>query len=327
MIDLTSRTAIVAGGGRGIGASVARLVARAGANVVVADLGAELNGTGYDAAPAAAVSDEIRAAGGTATYSVCDVGSLTSVQDLFAETLEAFGEVHIVVNVAGNLRNRTIWNMTAEEWGSVMRVHLNGTFNTVSTAARHWKQVDDADSHFRIINFIPAAGLYGSFGQPDYSAAKMGVVGLTYSVAQSWARYGATANMVAPLATTRMVASIPRIRTMFGDSDRMSPDHVAPIVAYLASKRSAWSNGASTTPAARYSRCTGTSTRSRKSRRTVHGISRIWQLRSRPRCCPPSPATPTPSSVSAPSSRTDAVGASRWPGYAGHREAGCSTRR
>ena len=243
MIHLTGRTAIVTGAGRGIGASVARLLAQCGANVMVADLGAELDGAGQDSGPAEAVVDEIRAAGGTATYNVCDVGSLSSVQDMFAKTLEAYDGVHIVVNVAGNLRDRTIWNMTEDEWDSVIGVHLKGTFNTVSTAARHWKQVDNVDGHFRVINFISAAGLYGSFGQPNYSAAKMGIVGLTYAVAQSLARYGATANMVAPLATTRMVTSIPSTRSIFGDNDEMSPDNVAPIVAYLASERSSWSTG------------------------------------------------------------------------------------
>ncbi|WP_375501535.1 SDR family NAD(P)-dependent oxidoreductase [uncultured Jatrophihabitans sp.] len=243
MINLQGRTAIVTGGGRGIGASVARLLGRCGANVMIADLGAELNGTGQDAGPAASVAQRIRDERGAAAHNVCDVGNLTSVQGLFAETLEAFGTVDVVVNVAGNLRDRTLWNMTEDEWDSVIRVHLKGTFNTVSTAARHWKAIGNPDGNYRLINFISAAGIYGSFGQPNYAAAKMGIVGLTYSAAQSLARYGVTANMVAPVATTRMVTSIPGSRNILSDNEAMNPDSVAPIVAYLASERSAWSTG------------------------------------------------------------------------------------
>ncbi|MFT4288746.1 SDR family NAD(P)-dependent oxidoreductase [Nocardioides sp.] len=243
MIDLSGRTAIVTGGGRGIGAAVARLLARCGGNVMVADLGAALDGSGSDAAPAEQTVEAIRRDGGRASYSVCDVGDLASVQDMFAATLAEFGGVDVVVNVAGNLRDRTIWNMTEEEWDSVIRVHLKGTFNTCSTAARHWHDLNDPAGGFRLVNFVSAAGLYGAFAQPNYSAAKMGIVGLTYSLAASLPRYGATANCVAPLAATRMAASVPDEKNPLRDRADMDVDYVAPIVAYLASERSGWSNG------------------------------------------------------------------------------------
>ena len=243
MIDLTGRTAIVTGGGRGIGASVASLLGACGANVVVADIGAAIDGTGATAEPAAAVAEQIRADGGRATADMCDVGDSASVTALFERTLREFDRIHVVVNVAGNLRDRMIWNMTEEDWDSVIRVHLKGHFNTVAAAARHWRQVNEPDGNFRLINFTSGAGIWGSPGQPNYGAAKMGIIGLTNSVAQSLPRYGVTANVIAPIAATRMVASIPDEKSPFSDTSRMSPDNVAPIVAYLASVDSAWSNG------------------------------------------------------------------------------------
>jgi NAD(P)-dependent dehydrogenase (short-subunit alcohol dehydrogenase family) len=242
MSDLSGRTAIVTGGGRGIGASVARLLGSRGANVIVADLGAALDGSGVDAGPAAAVAADIREAGGKADHQVCDVGDLQSVQELFGNAVESFGEVHIVVNVAGNLRDRMIWNMTEDDWDSVIRVHLKGTFNTVSTAAKRWRAVDDPDGNFRIINFISGAGLWGVASQANYCAAKMGIVGLTFSVAHGLGRYGVTANAVAPIAETRMVDSMPEEHRPFAGPE-YSPDNVAPIVAYLAGEQSAWVTG------------------------------------------------------------------------------------
>jgi NAD(P)-dependent dehydrogenase (short-subunit alcohol dehydrogenase family) len=138
-----------------------------------------------------------------------------------------------------------IFNMSEEEWDDVIRVHLKGHFNTIKPAATFWRDQRNPDGHFRLINFTSVSGLYGAPGQPNYAAAKMGIVGLTYSCANSLGRYGVTANAISPGAATRMTASVPtdrrRVRTTT-DEER-SPDNVAPVVAYLASVESDWLTG------------------------------------------------------------------------------------
>jgi NAD(P)-dependent dehydrogenase (short-subunit alcohol dehydrogenase family) len=139
-----------------------------------------------------------------------------------------------------------VFNMTEQEWDDVIRVHLKGTFNTTKFAAAHWRSLREESAQNRIINFTSVSGLHGSPGQPNYAAAKMGIVGLTYSCANALARYGVTVNAISPGAATRMTATIPdeRRRTALpGDSDERSPDNVAPIVAYLASEQSGWITG------------------------------------------------------------------------------------
>jgi NAD(P)-dependent dehydrogenase (short-subunit alcohol dehydrogenase family) len=138
-----------------------------------------------------------------------------------------------------------VFNMTEQEWDDVIRVHLKGTFNTTKFAAAHWRARRDESAQNRIINFTSVSGLHGSPGQPNYAAAKMGIVGLTYSTANSLARYGVTVNAVSPSATTRMTESVPgdRRRARPGTPDERSPDNVAPVVAYLASERSGWITG------------------------------------------------------------------------------------
>jgi len=243
MVDLSGRTAIVSGGARGIGAAVAHELAARGANVMVADLGANLDGSGSDAVPLESTAADITDVGGNAAYFLCDVGSAKDVQDLFSATMSKFGDLHIVVNAAGNIRARMIWNMTEEEWDSVIRVHLKGHFNMISAASRYWRQKNDPTGNFRIINFTSGAGLWGSTSQPNYSAAKMGIVGLTNSVALSLARYGATVNAIAPVAATRMTDNIPADRNTLPVSDAFSADNIAPLAAYLSSADSAWCSG------------------------------------------------------------------------------------
>jgi NAD(P)-dependent dehydrogenase (short-subunit alcohol dehydrogenase family) len=139
-----------------------------------------------------------------------------------------------------------IFNMTAEEWDAVIRVHLRGTFNTSKFAAAHWRGIRDETANNRIINFTSVSGLHGAPGQPNYAAAKMGIVGLTYSLANSLGRYGATANAISPGAATRMTDSVPDERRRMptsGATDERSPDNVAPVVAYLASARSRFLTG------------------------------------------------------------------------------------
>jgi NAD(P)-dependent dehydrogenase (short-subunit alcohol dehydrogenase family) len=241
---LDGRVAIVTGAGRGIGRSVATLLASEGAAVVVNDLGVALDGSGTDAGPAQQVVSAITEAGGKAVASGADVSDHQAADGLIGTAIEQFGRLDVLVNVAGILRDRMIFNMTEQEWDDVIRVHLRGTFNTSKFAASHWRSLRDEAAQNRIINFTSVSGLHGAPGQPNYAAAKMGIVGLTYSSANSLAKYGVTVNAISPGAATRMTDSVPtdRRRTRAA-ADEWSPDNVAPIVGYLASERSGWITG------------------------------------------------------------------------------------
>jgi NAD(P)-dependent dehydrogenase (short-subunit alcohol dehydrogenase family) len=241
---LDGRVAIVTGAGRGIGRSVATLLAREGASVVVNDLGSEVDGSGSDAGPAGQVVEEIAAAGGKAVANGADVSDHAAAESLVGSAIEQFGRLDVLVNVAGILRDRMVFNMTEQEWDDVIRVHLRGTFNTTKFAAAHWRSIRDPDGQNRIINFTSVSGLHGAPGQPNYAAAKMGIVGLTYSCANALRAYGVTTNAISPGAATRMTDSVPteRRRTRVS-ADEWSPDNVAPVVAYLASEQSGWING------------------------------------------------------------------------------------
>jgi NAD(P)-dependent dehydrogenase (short-subunit alcohol dehydrogenase family) len=240
---LDGRVAIVTGAGRGIGRSVALLLARQGASVVVNDLGAALDGSGSDAGPAQQVVAEIGEA--NAIASGADVSDHDAAQNLIAAAIEKFGRLDVLVNVAGILRDRMVFTMSEPEWDDVIRVHLKGTFNTTKFAAAHWRSLRDESAQNRIINFTSVSGLHGAPGQPNYAAAKMGIVGLTYSCANALVKYGVTANVVSPGAATRMTDSVPaeRRRQVTAPDAERSPDNVAPVVAYLASEQSGWING------------------------------------------------------------------------------------
>jgi NAD(P)-dependent dehydrogenase (short-subunit alcohol dehydrogenase family) len=190
---------------------------------------------------------EITGAGGKAIANGADISDHEAAENLVKSAISEFGRLDILVNVAGILRDRMIFNMTADEWDAVIRVHLRGTFNTSKFAAAHWRSIRDEAANNRIINFTSVSGLHGAPGQPNYAAAKMGIVGLTYSLANSLGRYGATANAISPGAATRMTDSVPderrRTPTAATASDERSPDNVAPVVAYLASERSRFITG------------------------------------------------------------------------------------
>jgi NAD(P)-dependent dehydrogenase (short-subunit alcohol dehydrogenase family) len=242
--QLDGRVAVVTGAGRGIGAGIARLLAAEGAAVVVNDLGVELDGSGADTGPAARMADEITAAGGTAVSDGGDVSDPEVGERLVRTAVEKFGSLDVVVNVAGILRDRMIFNLAEQEWDDVIRVHLKGHFATIKPAAAYWREQRNPDGHYRLVNFTSVSGLYGAPGQPNYAAAKMGIVGLTYSCANALAKYGVTANAISPGAATRMTASIPTDRRLSAaDADENSPDNIAPIVAYLASTASDWLTG------------------------------------------------------------------------------------
>jgi NAD(P)-dependent dehydrogenase (short-subunit alcohol dehydrogenase family) len=244
MARLDGRVAIVTGAGRGIGRSVARLLASEGASVVVNDLGGAVDGSGQDTSPAHDVVAEIAETGGKAIANGADVSDHAAAENLVESAIEQFGRLDILVNVAGILRDRMVFNMTEQEWDDVIRVHLRGTFNTTKFASSHWRSLREESAQNRIINFTSVSGLHGAPGQPNYAAAKMGIVGLTYSSAHALAKYGVTVNAISPGAATRMTDSIPAVRRRTRPGvDEWSPDNVAPIVAYLASERSGWITG------------------------------------------------------------------------------------
>lgn len=241
---LDGRVAVVTGSGRGIGAGIAKLFAAEGAKVVVNDLGASVDGTGADVGPAQQVVNEITANGGEAIVNGGDISDYDSAGELVQSAIDTFGTLDIVVNVAGILRDRMLVNMSPDEWHAVLNVHLTGTFNTSKHAAVYWRE-HRGEGQYRLINFTSAAGLFGSPGQPNYAAAKLGIVGFTLSCANALNRYGVTSNAIAPGAATRMTMSIPpeRAAEMGVDLRGMEPEAVAYPVAYIASEESSWLNG------------------------------------------------------------------------------------
>src|SRR5437762_7137394 len=240
MGTLEGKVALVTGAGGGIGGGIARLMAREGAAVVVNDLGVSVSGEGQDAAPAQRVADSIKAAGGLAIASYSNVAKYDEVAATFDEAIKAFGHVDIVVNVAGILRDRMIFNMSEAEWDAVIAVHLKGTFNCMRAASIHMREQQGG----RIVSMSSVSAL-GAPGQPNYAAAKAGIMGLTWSTANALAKYGVTANAILPSGATRMIDSTPRGREVFEQTGKWpselaagterDPDHVAPLVVFLAS--------------------------------------------------------------------------------------------
>ncbi|MEU9119361.1 3-oxoacyl-ACP reductase [Streptomyces sp. NPDC048506] len=247
---LEGLTAIVTGAGRGLGRAEALELARLGAHVVVNDYGQPgRDGSGEaSAAPAEDVTAEIRAAGGQAVAHLGDVADHEQARALVQLAVATYGRLDIVVNNAGILRDRMVFSMTEDEWDSVIRVHLKGHFNTTHFAAAHWRERSKATGgpvHGRIINTSSEAFLAGSAGQPNYAAAKGGIVGLTTSTALALAKYGVTANAICPRARTRMTEDVFAgfQEPQDGALDALAPEHVAPLVGYLASPSAGKVNG------------------------------------------------------------------------------------
>ncbi len=243
MGKLDGRVAIVTGAGRGIGAALARIMAAEGAAVVVNDVGAAVDGTETTERPADEVVAAIKAAGGRATSSYDSVADHDEAEHLVKTALDSFGRLDILVNVAGILRDRMVFNMAEEDWDAVLAVHLKGTFNTTKFASIYWRAA--REGNYRLINFTSESGLYGAPGQPNYAAAKLGIVGFTYSCANALSRYGVTANCISPRAATRMTGTIPTDRSvsMRNENPETSPDNIAPPVVWLASTESEWFTG------------------------------------------------------------------------------------
>ena len=243
MGELNERVAIVTGAGRGIGAAIAEGLAAEGACVVVNDLGADLDGSSGDSTPGREVTERIVAAGGVAIADGTDVSDFAATESMVRRAVDEFGRLDVLINVAGILRDRMVFKMSEEEWDAVIAVHLKGTFNTTRHAAAYWRE--NRGGQYRLINFTSGSGLWGAPGQPNYAAAKMGIVGFTLSCANSLQAYGVTSNAIAPVATTRMTTSIqrPSAQTRYTpDNKQLSPWNVVPPVLYLASTRSDWIN-------------------------------------------------------------------------------------
>ena len=234
---LDGKVAVVTGGGTGIGRAVSLDLAREGACVVVNDYGVSVDGRDPSSEPANQVVAEIRAAGGRAVASPESVATMAGGKKVIDLALGEFGDLHVLVCCAGILRERMIFNMTEEEWDAVIAVHLKGHFATMRYASAHMRERRSGS----IVAFTSSAGLEGSPGQPNYSAAKEGIVGLTRSTALAMAKYGVRCNAIAPTADTRMTQRLPDSRR--GAATATPPEAIAPVVSFLASDRAAHITG------------------------------------------------------------------------------------
>ena len=239
---LEGRTALVTGAGRGIGAAVAAGLAAEGATVMVSDAGVAVDGSGNDTGPANEVVDRITAAGGKAITDVTDVTDFDGCRQMVERAVAELGGLDVVVNVAGILRDGMVFKMSEEDFDAVIDVHLKGTFNVTRHASAWWRE--NRGGQFRLINFASLSGLQGAPSQPNYAAAKMGIVGLTFSCANALKGYGVRSNAIAPIAATRMTQGIAGGGSMdySAENRRMAPENCVPPVVYLASEQSEWLN-------------------------------------------------------------------------------------
>ncbi|HKN50381.1 MAG TPA: SDR family NAD(P)-dependent oxidoreductase, partial [Actinomycetota bacterium] len=233
MGTLDGKVAVITGAGRGIGRGEALLFAQEGARVVVNDLGGEWDGTGADPRAASQVVEEIRAAGGEAVPHFEDISEPSGADSLIGQALGTWRRLDIVVNNAGILRDKMVFNMSVEDWDAVMKVHLRGHFLVTRAACAHWRERSKAGEQIagRIVNTSSTSGILGNVGQSNYGAAKAGIAAFSYIVAMEMARYGVTVNAIAPGARTRLTEktfgdlSLPE-----GQFDALAPENVAPMV-------------------------------------------------------------------------------------------------
>ncbi|MGI8793492.1 MAG: SDR family oxidoreductase [Acidimicrobiales bacterium] len=241
---LDGRVAIITGAGRGIGREHALLFAQEGAKVVVNDLGGAVDGSGDDRSPAQQVVDEIKAIGGEAVANGDNVADWEGGQRLVNAAIEAFGDLHVLVNNAGILRDRVLVNMTEEEWDSVIHVHLKGHFIPARWAAAYWREQSKAGKEVSgsIINTSSTSGLLGNPGQANYGAAKAGIAAFSVILGQELTRYGVRTNAIAPAARTRMTEATPGLGEIVkapedaSKFDIWDPANISPLVAYLATE-------------------------------------------------------------------------------------------
>jgi NAD(P)-dependent dehydrogenase (short-subunit alcohol dehydrogenase family) len=242
---LDGRVVIVTGAGRGLGREHALELARNGATVVVNDLNVSLRGDADDGpSPAEEVVAEIEAMGGTAVTNGDSVSDWAAMEQLVADTVERFGDLHAVVNNAGFLRDRMLTSMSEDDFDSVINVHLKGTFTIIRHACGYWREQGKAGKPVsgRIVNTTSGAGLWGTVGQANYVSAKAGIAMLTVTTAMEMERYGVTCNVISPIAATRMLASI-GMEGGSGGWDRLDPANASPVVAWLCSAESGWVTG------------------------------------------------------------------------------------
>lgn len=228
-VRLDGRVAVVTGAGGGLGRAHSLLLAKLGAKVVVNDLGGALDGTGSDATPAQKVVDEIKANGGEAVANYDSVSDFEGAQKIIQAAVDNFGKIDILVNNAGVLRDKSLMKMSVDDWNIVISVHLGGTFFCTKAAFPIMRE----NSYGRIISTASAAGLYGNFGQANYSAAKLGIAGLMNTVKLEGAKYNIKANTIVPTAGTRMTATVMPPEVV----EKIKPEYVSPVVGYLASEQ------------------------------------------------------------------------------------------
>jgi NAD(P)-dependent dehydrogenase (short-subunit alcohol dehydrogenase family) len=234
---LDGKVAVVTGAGRGIGRGEALLLAAEGARVVVNDVGGEWDGTGKDPRPASEVVKEIRGAGGEAVAHFDDISEPDGAGGVVRLALETWGGLDCMVNNAGILRDRMIFNMSVDEWDAVLKVHLRGTFLCTQAVCAHWRDRSKEGREVRaaIVNTSSTSGLLGIPGQANYGAAKAGIAAFTQIVSMEMARYGVRVNAIAPGARTRMTEKTFGDLKVEGDFDPLAPENVAPLVAFLCS--------------------------------------------------------------------------------------------